>query len=882
MIPIFRSRARRKRELEDEISAHFEMAVKDRMSRGESRRDAERAARLEFGNVDNVKEDARAAWGGIWIDRFERDIRFALRVLRKRPGFALSAILILALGIGATTAIFSVINGVLIQPLPYPESDRLIELRHQSAGDDDISSSIALYFTYREHNRSFESLALWTSGSVVVTGARQSEEVRTLDVTYEFLSTLRVQPVLGRGFSEADGQPGAPLTVVLSDAYWKRQLGGTEDAIGQSLVVDGKSYAIIGILPPSFRFLTEQVEILTLKQLTPGVGGTAMFGSFGERGIARLRAGVTLGEASADIARMLPIARDTFPPLGAEDARDGPIAFAPNLRFLKEAVVGELDDVLWILMGTIGLLFLIACANVANLQMMRTDARLEELSIRAALGARLGAITRSLLTETMLLGIAGGALGLSVAALGLPLLLSVAGEYLPSVLDISVDWTVLIFALIVSLVCGTALGLLPLMKYGVPGLTSVLRAGGRSHGQTRERHRTRHLLVTSQVALAVVLLIAAGLMMRTFQSLRSIDPGFDPSEQVQTVTIPTSSVPDFARAVRLLNEVQDRLSQLPGVESAAFVSVVPLAGIGPNSGALVEREPGVENLATFEFRFVSPGFFETIGTPRLAGRALSWNDVYEEDRPEVAVVSESFAKTQFGSPEAAIGKRMRRSPESPWIEIAGVVSDIHLESIDQPVPEAVFFTQRNEVAQYVGRTVTFVVRSERVGTPGFLDELRRAVWSVDSSLPVAGSRTLSDLYRQSMARTSLMLVLLAIMSIMALGLSLVGIYGIIGYLLSKRTREIGVRIALGAQYAGLKRLLLGQVLAPVCIGIVLGLCIAGALARLAQSLLFGVTALDPATYIVVALALLTTAGIAGYIPTRRVVHIDATEALRIE
>jgi len=878
----FFARARRKRELDEEIRAHFEMAVRDRMARGESRRDAERAARLEFGNVDNVREDARAAWGGMWMDRFGRDIRFALRALRKRPAFSLSTILILALGIGATTAIFSVVNGVLIQPLPYPESDRLIELQHQNGGNDDIAASTALYFTYREHNQTFDSLALWTSGTAVVTGAQQSEEVQSLDVTHEFLPTLGVGPALGRGFSEVDGQPGAPLTVVVSAAYWERRLGGAEDAIGQSLVIEGEPYTIIGVLPASFRFVTEQVEILTPMQPAPGVGGTAMFGSFGERGIARLKPGVTLAEASADVARMVPIARETFPPFGG-DARDDLNDFGPNLQPLKARVVGDLDDVLWILMGTIGLLLLIACANVANLQLMRTDARLEELSIRAALGARFGAIARSLLAETVLLGVVGGAAGLLVATLGLPLLLSAAGEYLPSVLEISIDGTVLVFTLVVSLLSGLVLGFLPLMKHGLPGLTATLRAGGRAFSQSRERHRARNLLVISQVALALVLLVAAGLMMRTFQSLRSIDPGFDPSPQVQTVTIPTGSVPDFARAVRSLSDIQGGLSQLPGVESVGFASMVPLGGIGPNTGAFIEDEPGAERLVgNFELRFVSPELFETVGTPRVTGRDVSWTDVYDADRPEAAMVSESFAQRQFGSPEAALGKRMRRTPEGRWIEIVGVVGDIHLEGVDRPAPDTVYFTLRNEVAQYVSRAVTFVVRSQRVGTPGFLDELQRAVWSVDSSLPLTGVHTLNELYRRSMARTSLTLVLLAIMSTMALGLSLVGIYGVIGYLLSKRTREMGVRIALGAHYAGLKRLLLGQVLAPVVVGVLLGLGLAAALARAAQSLLFGVTALDPATYAVVAMTLVATAAVSGYLPARRVMRVDPTEALRVE
>jgi predicted permease len=807
-----------------------------------------------------------------------------VRRLLRAPGFTLTTILTLAIGIGATTAIFSVVNGILIQPLPYPESNRLIVLRHQSPGDDERAASIALYFTYREHNETFESLALWSSDTAVITGAQEPDEVPSLDVTHEFLPTLGVQPMLGRGFSEADDQLGAALTVIVSQAYWERRLGGTEDAIGQTLVVDGEPHTVIGVLPESFRFLRDQAEILTPKQPVPGIGGTGFFGPTGERGIARLKAGVTLAEASTDVARMVPIARETFPPPGVEVPPDGPIQFGPNLQLLKENVVGDLDDVLWVLMGTIGALLLIACANVANLELVRTQTRSQELSIRVALGARFSVLGRSLLLETILLGLAGGVIGLFLAMVGLPVLLTAGSGYLPGVLEIKIDPTVLVFALTISIVAGLALGLVPLVKYASPEVGAMLRRSGRTYGQGHESHRTQSMLVVLQVALALVLLVAAGLMIRTFQSLRDIEPGFADPDQVQTVTlsIPQGSVPDYARAIRLKNDIQTQLAALPGVESVGFSSMVPLGGDGPDGGALVEVAPGEEREASFEFRFTSPEFFATLRTPLIAGRAFEWTDILDEDRPQAVIVSESVARSQWGSPEAAPGKRMRRSPFSAWTEVVGVVGDVHLEGVDQPAPDTVYYTPRDELAQWMSRTITFAVRSERVATAGFFEDLQRAIWSVDSTLPLGSVGTLGDLYRRSMERTSLTLVLLAITGAMALFLSLLGIYGVISYTLSHRTREIGIRMALGAQLAHLMRLPLHRVLAPVIIGVVLGLCMAAAFSRVTQSLLFGVSALDPATYAVVALILLATAAVAGFLPAYRVMRVDPTEALRAE
>jgi predicted permease len=804
-----------------------------------------------------------------------------VRRLLQSPGFTLTTVLTLAIGIGATIAIFSVVNGVLLKPLPFPESDRLIALVHQApgVGESELAASPAMYFTYRDNNETFESVALWYPNTASVTGAGDPEEVQRLVSTHEFLPMLRVQPLLGRTFSAGDDEPGNPATVMLTYGYWQRRFGGAENALGQTLVVDGAPHEIIGVLPQEFRFLQQPAEILTPAR---PIRAFAFVPSTGERGIARLKEGVTLAEASADVARMIPILIDTFPivPGLTREAVES-MQLGPKLRFFKDDIVGDLDDVLWVLMGTIGMLLLIACANVANLQLVRTETRGQELAIRAALGAGRGRIARNLLLESTLLGLVGGVAGLALAAASLPVLLAVAAENLPTVLEITIDRTVLVFTLAISLASGLLFGLIPVVKHAGPGVAAMLSSTGRSHSSSRKRHRVRTSLVVAQVALALVLLVASGLMIRTFQSLRDVDPGLTHPAQIQTlrISLPQAAVPEFARVVRMQHDIADRLAAIAGVESVGFATRLPLIRSGPSGPFALEDKPDGPALE-IEFRYTSPRFFATLGTPVVAGRDFEWADHYGTQ--QVAVVSENVARREWGSPAAALGKRIRRSPQSPWLEVIGVAGDVRHDGVDQPAPDTVYLASSESLAQYASRAVYYFIRSERVGTPGFLEEVQQAIWSVNGSLPLGSVQTLGDLYERSMARTSLTLVLLAITAAMALALGLVGIYAVISYTLTLRAREIGIRMALGAQNAALKRMLLSQVLVLMAAGVALGLGGAAALTRLMQSLLFGVTALDPATYLTVSVVLVMTAAIAGYLPARRVTRVDPMSALRAE
>jgi predicted permease len=799
-----------------------------------------------------------------------------LRRLAQAPGFTFTILLTLAIAIGATTAIFTVVNGILIQPLPFERSDRLIALEHRQEGADTVNASPAIYFAYRDNNRTFESVALWSAGAATVNGSGDPEEVRALRATYEFLPTLRVKPALGRGFMDADDRPGSPRTVILSDDYWRRRFNGSSDVVGRTLVIDGAPTEVIGVLPRGFRFDQRPADILTPMQL---VRALAWAGPIGERGIARLKDGLTLAQASDDVQRMIPILHSTFPPAPwVTRAQLEKSRFAPNLRFLKDSVVGDLGNVLWVLMGTIGILLLIACANVANLLIVRTDRRAQEIAIQTALGASARTIAGNLLLESAMIGLAGGLAGLAVAASTLPIFLSLAAENLPYALQVTIDRTVVAVTLTVSLGSGLLLGLIPAVSHAGPNIVRLLGGVGRSHTPSRERHRVRSLLVVAQVAMSLVLLVAAGLMIRTFQSLRQVNPGLTESEKIQvaTISIPQADVPNFDRVIRMQNDIQDRLSEIAEVESVGFASKRPLTGNGPSGPFYFDDKP----VAGAEFRYTSPGLFQSWGTPLVAGRTFEWNDVY--NKLPAAVISDSLARREWGSASAALGKRLRSGPTRPWLEIIGVVGDIRHAGLEQPAPDTVYLSSGDFTAQYVARSMSFFLRSDRVGTAGFMEDIQKAIWSVNGSLPLGNVQTMSDIYSQSMARTSLTLVLLAITASMALLLGLVGIYAVISYALAQRTREIGIRMALGARNAALKGMLLRQVVSLVAVGVLLGLAGAAGMSKMMMSLLFGVAPLDPLTYAAVSGLLIGTALLAGYLPARRVTCIDPMRALRQE
>ena len=544
---------------------------------------------------------------------------------------------------------------------------------------------------------------------------------------------------------------------------------------------------------------------------------------------------------------------------------------------------------LWVLMGTIGLVLLIACANVANLLLVRAEGRQQELAIRAALGAGWGRIAREMLVESLILGIMGGVLGLGLAYTAVRILVAKGPTTLPPLTEIGIDPVVLGFTLGVSLFAGLLFGIIPVLKCAGPHLATALRAGGRSLSWSRERHRARNTLVVVQVALALVLLIGSGLMIRTFQALRNVQPGFTHPEELQLlrVWISEGQVKEPEQAMRMQNAMLDKLAAIPGVTSVALAGDAPLEGFSNNDVLFAEDKtyaPG-QIPPVRRIRAVTPGFFKTTGTPLVAGRDFTWTDLYE--KRHVAMVSENLAREMWDDPSAALGNRIREGTADPWLEIVGVVGDVYDDGAQKKPPSFAYWpAMRDSVYGPQGvsvmRFAVFVVRTKRAATDGFLTEARQAIWSVDSNLPVFAVRTLQDLYNQSMARTSFTLVLLAITGAMVLTLGIVGIYGVIAYAVTQRTREIGIRMALGAQSTGLRQLFVRQGLLLAGIGAVIGLGAAAGLTRLMSSLLFGVTALDPLTYAGVAAILIAAAALASYLPARRATRVDPLDALRAE
>jgi predicted permease len=825
------------------------------------------------------------------------DVRYALRALLRRRTFTLAAILTLALGIGATTAIFSVVNAVLLRPLAYPNAEQLVSLKFTAPGAPELGEfnmSSTLYLTYLDEARTFENIGLWANGGYTVTGIGSPEQARTVNATHGVLPALGVQPLLGRAFAEADESRAAegPLPIILSHAYWQRRFGGAEDVLGRTLTINGNPAEVIGVMPEGFRFpsTAAQFEIILPMRLRPQ---DLFLVNFGFRGIAELKPGVTIDEVEADVARMLPIWLDSWPAAPTGLTRDAIERWnlTPQIRPLKEELVGSVASMLWVLMATIGGVLLIACANVANLMLVRAEARRHEFAMRVALGAGPARLAKELFIESLVLGVVGGALGLGLAHAGLKLLVAMGPATLPRLAEISVDPVVLAFAILVSVVSSLLFGALPALKYAIA-------AESRSHKTVRgasgspERQRARNALIVVQVALALVLTVSSGLMLRTFEALRSVDPGFTDPATIQTARI--SVVGPYgregpARYTQIERQILENLVALPGVEAAAFANGVPMEGRITDGSLYVEGAPysADETAPIRRFKFVSPGYFETLGTRLLAGRDFTWSEI--EAFTPVTVISESLARELYGEPADALGKRVRESTpdlDSHWREIVGVVQDVHEDALSlSPPPMAYWPTLMDEFfgqATYGVPAINLVVRSERAGTASFVREIEQAVWSVNADMPVFLPRTMEDFYADSLARTSFTLVLLGIAGLMALGLGVIGIYGVIAYVVSQRAREIGIRLALGARPAALKRMFVRHGVVLALLGAGIGLAGAVGLTRLMSSLLFGVGALDPLTYAGAVAVILAAAALASYVPARHAAQIDPVETLRAE
>jgi len=785
--------------------------------------------------------------------------------------------------------VFSVLEGVLLKPLPYPKPEELIGVWLTAPGIQlkDFELSPSDYFIFRDQNRTLQDIGLYAGDSVSVTGVAEPEQVSALRVTDGTLPLLGIPPLLGRTFTKQDDSPGAPETVMLTYGYWRRKFGGDASVVGRNIIVNGKSRQIIGVLPQRFHFLDWE-DPAVIKPFQFDRNKTHL-GNFSYEGLARLKPGVPVEQVSVDVARMLPIVMTSFPaPPGFsiklfEDAKIG-----PNIRPLKRDVVGDVGSVLWVLMGSIGMVLLIACANVANLLLVRVEGRRQELAVRAALGASRGRIAADLLLESVMLGLLGSTIGLGLAYAALRVLAAIAPAGLPRIRESGIDGPVLLFTLLISLLASVLFGSIPIFKYAGVRLSTGIREGGRALSQSKEQHRARSVLVVVQVALALVLLICSGLMIRTFRALTNINPGFAGPAALQTfrISIPGALVKENEQVVRTQEEILHRLDAIPGVASVSISSKVPMTGQGWHDPIFIENHTYAEGELPplRSFRFISPEYLGTMGTPLVAGRQITWNDTYK--KIPVAMVSENLAREYWHDPSAALGKRIRVGSKDDWREIIGVVGDVYDEGVSKPATTTVYwpllmdhFESDDSMSM---REVAFAIRSSRTGSQSFLNEVRQAVWSLNPNLPLAEVHSLDFFYKRSMARTSFTLIMLGVAGCMALLLGVVGIYGVIAYSVSQRRREIGIRMALGAQQQALTNMFVRHGLWLTGIGVVCGLAIAIVVMRFMSFLLFKVSPVDPLTYTTVSLGLVLTAFLASYLPSRRTSAVDPVEALRAE
>ncbi|MSR35862.1 MAG: ABC transporter permease [Gemmatimonadetes bacterium] len=814
---------------------------------------------------------------GIW-----NDVRFALRRLLRSPVFTTITVLTLALGIGANSAVFGLVDGVLLSPLPFPEPDRLVEIGHLGRGGaDKLPISAGLYLLYKERARSLQSIAMVAPTAFnLVTDGDEPLRIDAASVTPEFFDVLGVEPALGRGFSQADGKPGADPVVILSDGLWHRQYGADPAMVGRSIVLDGTSRTVIGVAENGFAYPDVKPQLYVPTVVDPA---TAPLAAFGSQGIARLAPGATPESVTTELASYIKRLGELFPQDGAAQFMAN-MGIAVNVRPLKEAIVGDIGRTLWIIVGTVGFVLLIACANVANLFLVRAEGRHREFAIRVAVGASRVAVLRPLLAETLLLAIAGGALGVAIAAVAVRGAIPLAPPNIPRLSDVGIDLRVLAFTGAASLLAAFLFGVLPIVRYGRTDLASQLKEGGDRGGTGgRVRNRARSVLVVTQVALALVLLVGTGLMLRSFVALRSVPPGFDPDGVLTArLAVPTGEVSSAAETAQFYRELIQRIEALPGVVSASAVSAAPMARGFPFLTMDVENQPvGPDDLPMLaNMANAEAGYFGTMGMRMVEGRDFQPGD--GADGVRAAVVSEAFARKVWPG-QSALGRRLTPGgPGDDYYEVVGVVADAHHTALDKPAEEIVYYpaVRGSPARLQAARQMDVVVRVASGDPMAFLTTLRQQAQALNPRIPLSQPRTMVEVVAASTARTSFTMVILAAAAGIALLLGLVGIYGVISYVVSQRTREIGVRMALGASAGTVRGMVVRQGGTLAAFGIVVGLVAAAALSKVMATLLYGVSAKDPLTYGGVAAGLALVALLGSWLPARRAAGVDPAVALR--
>ena len=871
-------RRKREKELDEEVRSHLEMAAQERMERGDTAKEAEHAARREFGNIGLVQEVTHDAWGWGFLDRLAQDVRFGMRMLAKSPGFTTVAILTLALGIGANTALFSIVNGVLLNPLPYPEPEQLVELRESKPNFATGSISYPNFLDWQKDNRTFASMAILRGNrSFILTGLGEAEQVDAVFVSTGFFEQLGVNPVLGRAFAPGEDRIGAAPTVMITGGFWKRKFGSAQDVLGKSLTLDGKDYTIIGVIPATFDLLgslrTREVYVPIGQWNNPLLMNRAA--GLGIGGIGRLKPGITVQQARADMERVTQNLAAAYP----EADKGIGAAVIP----LRKWLLGSVEPFLLVLFGAVGFVLLIACVNVANLLLVRSTGRAQEFAIRAALGAGQGRIVRQLLTESTLLAAIGGGLGVLLAAAGTRAALGVLPTTLPRATDVVVDGRVLLFAGAISLLAGICFGLVPALKTRKPDVHETLKEGGREGSGTR--HRAQGALVAAEMALALVLLIGAGLMLRTLAALWNVNPGFE-ANKVMTFgfSLPPSMTNASPEAIRAaLREVHDKFQSAPGVQGVAFSwGAAPLQGDDEWQFWIDgQPKPASENDMNWAIDYVVDyDYLKIMGISLKSGRFFTAQD--DEHAARVAVVDEVLAN-QFFAGQNAIGKRLHLN-NGEIVEIIGVVGHVKqwgLDTDDKETLRAQLYTPFMQLpAEGIGGGAGVVVRSDQPAK--VFESIRQANNQMSSDQVVSGAQTMSEVIASSLAERQFSMILFGIFAALALLLASIGIYGVVSYLAGQRTHEIGVRMAMGARPRDVLRLVLGQGLKMAFLGVAVGIPAALALTRLMANLLFGVSATDPITFAGVGIILTFVALLACFVPARRATRVDPIVALRYE
>lgn len=879
----------REAEIVEELSQHLDDRYEELLARGLAAREAHAAVFQELNDSELLsrelsrveREAARAPVvlgaerGGNMILDLLYDVRYGLRIFRKNPGFAAIAVLTLALGIGANTAIFSIVNSILLRPLPFKDPDRLVTLGHAYPKLDLIAPvSPPGFINYRDRANVFESAAVSSGTSVTMTGQGDAERIQGRQVSAAFFSTVGVAPILGRDFLPEEDQEGKGRVVILSQGLWQRSFGSDPNILGRIITLDGESYTVIGINPATFNLYGQDELWMPLALPASQFGPERMTSEFLVM-IARMRPGVTVEQAQS---AMNTVAAQLIQEHPQNLAKDG--SWGVSVKLLYENYVADIRPALFVLLGAVGFVLLIACANVANLLLARSSARRKEIAIRTALGAGRWRLVRQLLTESLLLSLVGGGLGLVIAIWGVDLLVKLNQNNIPRAQEVSVDSRILIFTFGLSLLTGIFFGLVPAIHASKTELTETLKEGGRTSG-AGHRSRFRSALVVSEIALALILLIGAGLMVKSFARLLQVNPGFQ-TQNVLTmrVSLPSLKYKEQPAVQAFYQQITEKVKNLPGVQSVGAVSTLPLSG-GVSSGSFMiegQEIPEGELGPHSDRRTANTGYFETIGIPLLKGRYFNERDNAES--PKVVIIDETLAGKYWPGQEP-VGKRISYNRDSKgdriWREVVGIIGSIKHKSLDAEYKGTVY-SPHNQIAM---SNMALVVRSS--GSPENMTSMvRGAIQSVDKDVPIFRVSTMEKLVNESVAPKRFSMLLLGIFAAVALVLAGVGLYGVMSYGVSQRTHEIGIRMALGAQRGDVLRMVVGQGMLLALIGMGAGLIGAFALTRVMQRLLFGVSATDPLTFIIVPFILAVIAMLACYIPARRATRVDPMVALRYE